>query len=132
MRLQVVVGILIKQSKLLIQQRRAQTACAGQWEFPGGKLEAGETTAVALQRELLEELNIKVVTSQPLLEHRQDYAHANVTLHTHLVENWSGEPEGFEGQAIRWVSYREALDYDLLDGAYPLLEAANNFMYSKG
>ena len=128
MRLQVVVGILIKDDKLLIQQRQAGTACAGQWEFPGGKIEANETTVAALQRELLEELDIKVISSQPLLDHKQNYAHANVMLHTHIVKNWTGVPAGFEGQAIRWVSYDEALDYDLLDGAYPLLEAADEFM----
>ena len=128
MRLQVVVGILIKEGKLLIQQRRSGTACAGQWEFPGGKIESGEAVTAALQRELLEELNIKVLSSQSLIQHRQNYAHANVTLHTDIVESWQGEAEGNEGQVIRWVSYEEALDHDLLAGAYPLLEAANRFM----
>lgn len=124
MRLQVAVGVLVRGETLLIQQRRRGTDCAGQWEFPGGKIEANETAAAALRRELKEELNIEGLSMQPLIVHEQNYAHANVSLHTYIVKTWQGEPQGFEGQAIAWVSYDEALQFDLLDGAYPLLEAA--------
>lgn len=124
-RLQVAVGILVDPSgELLIQQRRAGTDCAGQWEFPGGKLEAGETAEQALTRELLEELNI--VISEPAfltcLEHNYDHAH--VTLHTYLIHKWQGEPEGREGQAIVWGPPQILSEYDLLEAAYPLLECA--------
>lgn len=127
--LQVTVGVLHqKRSKLLIQQRRAGTDCAGQWEFPGGKVEVGETPQTALIRELKEELNINVISMQPLIEHAQDYKHAKVELHTFMVEAWQGEPSGFEGQIIRWVALEQILEYDLLQGAYPLLAAAKLFL----
>lgn len=124
-RLQVAVGILVRPSgDLLIQQRRAGTDCAGQWEFPGGKLEAGETAEQALARELQEELNI--VIDEPIfmtcLEH--DYEHAHVSLHTYMIHDWQGEAEGLEGQKIVWGQPEKLREYDLLEAAYPLLELA--------
>lgn len=122
-RLQVAVGILQRSEKqLLIQQRRAGTDCAGQWEFPGGKLEPGETPEQALKRELQEELNITIGEPIFLTSLEYDYDHAHVSLHTYMIQEWAGEPEGLEGQAIIWGSPEELKQYDLLEAAYPLLK----------
>lgn len=124
-RLQVAVGILLRPGKeLLIQQRRTGTDCAGQWEFPGGKLEPGETAEQALRRELQEELNIRIgeLAFLTCLEH--DYDHAQVSLHAYIIRDWAGEPKGIEGQAIVWGSPEKLIEYDLLEAAYPLLKRA--------
>ena len=124
-RLQVAVGILARPNgELLIQQRRAGTDCAGQWEFPGGKLEVAETPEQALARELQEELNIVIAepTFLTCLEH--DYEHAHVSLHTYMIHDWQGEAEGREGQVIVWGQPEQLAGYDLLEATYPLLELA--------
>ncbi len=124
-RIQVAVGVLLGADQtLLIQQRREGTDCAGLWEFPGGKLECGESPEAALERELKEELGIKLIELSFLSQLNHDYAHANVSLHAYLVHRWSGQPEGIEGQAIAWEMPEEILRYDLLEAAYPILEQA--------
>lgn len=124
-RIQVAVGVLLGADQtLLIQQRREGTDCAGLWEFPGGKLECGESPEAALERELKEELGIKLIELSFLSQLDHDYAHANVSLHAYLVHRWSGQPEGIEGQAIAWEMPEEILCYDLLEAAYPILEQA--------
>lgn len=123
--MQVAVGILLKADQsLLIQQRPPGTDCAGLWEFPGGKLEPGESPETALKRELKEELGIDVIDFSLLSNLEHDYKHACVFLHTYMVHRWSGEPKGAEGQEIAWGSPEKLIKYDLLEAAYPLLTQA--------
>ncbi len=124
-RVEVAVGILSKATgELLVQQRRQGTDCAGQWEFPGGKLEADESPLGALARELREELSIEIdlASCEPLTVLEHDYSHAKVRLHTYRITRWSGEPQGTEGQTIVWADPSEILKLDLLEAAYPLLK----------
>ena len=131
-RVQVAVGILLGADQtLLIQQRRDGTDCAGQWEFPGGKLERRESPEVALHRELKEELGIETIGVRFLCNLEHDYAHAHVSLHTYLVEQWSGEASGIEGQEIAWAKPEEIRCYDLLEAAYPLLDQAVSVLQTK-
>jgi 8-oxo-dGTP diphosphatase len=88
--------------KVLLAQRLAGTPYSGYWEFPGGKLERGESARQALARELHEELGIDVVRAAPWLTQRYDYAHAKVELSFFRVFSWRGEPHGRDGQAIAW------------------------------
>ena len=88
--------------KVLLAQRLAGTPYPGYWEFPGGKLEAGESARQALARELHEELGIDVVRAAPWLTQRYDYPHARVELNFFRVFGWRGEPHGRDGQAIAW------------------------------
>jgi 8-oxo-dGTP diphosphatase len=99
----VAVGILLRSDgRVLLAQRLAGTPYPGYWEFPGGKLEAGESAQDALARELDEELGITIVRAAPWLVQRHLYAHARVELNFFRVFAWRGEPIGRDGQAITW------------------------------
>lgn len=99
----VAVAVLLRHDgRVLLAQRLPGTPYAGYWEFPGGKLEPGESIAHALGRELDEELGIEVVRAAPWLVKRYVYPHAHVELHFFRVFAWRGEPVGRDGQAIAW------------------------------
>jgi 8-oxo-dGTP diphosphatase len=88
--------------KVLLAQRPPGKAFAGYWEFPGGKLEPGESPRDALTRELAEELGITVRRAAPWLVQRFVYPHAHVELHFFRVCEWDGDPVGHDGQAFAW------------------------------
>mgnify|MGYP003551465891 CR=1 FL=1 len=117
----VAVGVLIDaDGRFLLTSRPEGKVYAGYWEFPGGKLEAGETVEQALRRELHEELGITIVAAQPWQVEIVDYAHARVRLHFCKVFDWTGEFEMREGQAMAW----QALPVDVapvLPGTLPVL-----------
>ncbi len=100
---EVAVGILVKPDlSYLLGQRPEGKPYAGYWEFPGGKLELGETVFEALYRELKEELGIEIHSSEPWQVIEHDYPHAYVRLNIHFVREWSGEAKGLEGQNLSW------------------------------
>ncbi len=99
----VAVGVLIDaQGRFLLTSRPAGKVYAGYWEFPGGKLEPGETVDAALRRELHEELGITIGESTPWQVELMDYPHARVRLHFCKVHDWQGEFQMREGQAMSW------------------------------
>ena len=99
----VAVGILRRaDGRVLLAQRLAGTPYPGYWEFPGGKVEPGESASRALARELHEELGIEIGRAAPWLTQRYVYPHADVELNFFRVLEWRGEPHGRDGQAIAW------------------------------
>ena len=99
----VAVGVLVDpQGRFLLTSRPSGKVYAGYWEFPGGKLEAGETVEAALRRELHEEIGIEVGAVQPWRVEIVDYEHARVRLHFCKVFDWHGEFEMRERQAMAW------------------------------
>ena len=88
--------------RVLVTQRPAGTALAGHWEFPGGKLESGESEAAALRRELVEELGVRVSAARPVFELAYEYPKRHVELSVWEVEEFTGLPAGLEGQSLRW------------------------------
>jgi 8-oxo-dGTP diphosphatase len=90
--------------QVLFAQRPEGKPYAGWWEFPGGKIEAGETLELALSRELREELGIQILDCHHWLTQRFVYPHANVSLQLCHVRNFKGEPQSLEGQAFQWGS----------------------------
>lgn len=103
--IEVAVGVLVdKERRVLIARRPDDVHQGGLWEFPGGKIETGETVGAALARELSEELGIMIDGSRPLLTVNHDYGDKQVTLRVELVECWQGEPFGAEGQPLAWVA----------------------------
>jgi len=99
----VAVGVLVDlQGRFLLTSRPEGKVYAGYWEFPGGKLEAGETVEAALKRELHEEIGIEIGSVQPWRVEIVDYEHARVRLHFCKVFDWRGEFEMRERQAMAW------------------------------
>jgi len=99
----VAVGVLVDpQGRFLLTSRPEGKVYAGYWEFPGGKLEAGETVEAALKRELHEEIGIDIGAVQPWRVEIVDYEHARVRLHFCKVFDWHGEFEMRERQAMAW------------------------------
>ena len=118
----VAVGVLIDgEGRFLLTSRPAGKVYAGWWEFPGGKLEAGESVEAALRRELHEELGITVGAVEPWNVTLMDYAHARVRLHFCKVRDWRGEFEMKEGQAMAWQRLPVAVA-PVLPGTLPVLD----------
>ena len=108
----VAVGVLIDNAgRILIAKRAATAHQGGLWEFPGGKVESGETTPMALTRELAEELGIIVHDSTQLMSVSHDYGDKQVLLDVYQVTQWAGEPHGLEGQPLAWVMPAKLGDY---------------------
>jgi 8-oxo-dGTP diphosphatase len=119
---EVAVGLVFDgQGRVLMGQRPAGKAYAGWWEFPGGKIEARETVDAALARELEEELGLKIAASFPWVLREHSYEHARVRLHFRRVFQFSGQPEGREGQAFAWCNAQAIEVEPLLPAALPLL-----------
>jgi 8-oxo-dGTP diphosphatase len=119
---EVAVGVVFdRQGRVLLGQRPAGKPYAGWWEFPGGKLEPGESVATALARELHEELGIRVHASSPWIVREHSYPHARVRLHFRRVFDWSGEPVSREGQAFDWTAVGDIDRETLLPAAVPVL-----------
>ena len=103
-RIHVAVGVLIDSKDCVLLTRRLKgTHLAGYWEFPGGKVEAGESVHTALARELEEELGTRIGETVPLMTVSHDYGEKQVLLDVHQVKGWTGEPHGAEGQPLAWV-----------------------------
>jgi len=118
----VAVGVLIdERGRFLLTSRPAGKVYAGWWEFPGGKLERGESVVAALARELHEELGIDVVDARPWQAMRMDYAHARVRLHFCKVLTWRGELQMREGQAMAWQTLPVTVA-PVLPGTLPVLD----------
>lgn len=99
----VVAGILRdRQGRVLLAQRPPGKQLAGLWEFPGGKLDAGEDPFQALVRELREELGITVTGAHRLVSSTHPYGNRHIRLQAWTVTDWSGTPQGLEGQALAW------------------------------
>ena len=119
---QVAVGVLIRRDdSFLLTSRPEGKAYAGYWEFPGGKLEVGETIAQALQRELQEEIGITIEDCMSWKTEQIDYPHALVQLNFCKVRRWSGELQMREAQLYAWQQLPVTVK-PVLPGTLPVLE----------
>ncbi|MDQ3058033.1 MAG: NUDIX domain-containing protein [Pseudomonadota bacterium] len=119
---EVAVGVLIQpDGQFLLTSRPPGKVYEGCWEFPGGKLEPGESVEQALRRELQEEIGITVGAVQPWRVEMVDYPHALVRLHFCKVFDWTGELQMHEGQLFAWQSLPVQIK-PVLPGTVPVLD----------
>jgi len=122
--IQVACGVLQGPAgEMLLAQRPAGKLAAGKWEFPGGKIEAGESARDALVREFEEELGVEVLDARPLARLRQDYADRCVWLDTWLVTRFANEPEPREGQRLLWQPCGDLGQLDVLPSCWRVAAA---------
>lgn len=100
------VGVAVisnQQGKILIDRRKTEGEMGGLWEFPGGKIEAGETVEECIKREIKEELDLEIIVGDRLTTITHNYKTFDVTLYVHNCRYLSGKPEPLECEEIRWI-----------------------------
>jgi len=126
----VAVGVVVnRERQVLIARRHQNQHQGGLWEFPGGKVGAGETVQDALKRELLEEVNLTVRECARLLSIPHDYGDKKVLLDVWIVNIFSGEATGREGQPVIWASISELDDYDFPVANRAIISALKNLLH---
>lgn len=120
----VAAGVLCDPAgRVLIAERLDDGPFRGLWEFPGGKIAAGETAAEALARELAEELGIEVITCSSFMNLRHEYDDRVVSIEFFIVSEWNSDPVGREGQELRWVPAHALDARELLPADIPVIAA---------
>ena len=111
--------------EILLAQRPDGKSMAGLWEFPGGKVETGETPEAALVRELHEELQITVLEQdlEPITFASHAYDKFHLLMPLYACRKWGGEPRGAEGQALEWVRLEALFEYPAPPADLPLFAA---------
>jgi len=124
----VAVGVIFnsKQDQILIAKRPKHLHQGGLWEFPGGKVSSGEAIEHALARELFEELGISDIQAEPLMHILYDYTDKKVFLDIWIIDQFSGQAQGKEGQQCKWVNLQDLLSsqsqYQFPAANQPILE----------
>ena len=119
----VAAALYHRDGRILIAERPAGKHMAGRWEFPGGKVASGESEADALVRELREELGVDVTASRPYMRLKHSYDDRDVELSMWIVERFHGEPQGLDGQRLKWVRPERLGEEDILEADLPFVKA---------
>lgn len=120
----VAVGLIVQNGQALLAKRAEHQHQGGRFEFPGGKVEAGELVTVALARELHEELGIDIHAPQFIQRLTYHYPEKTVRLHVYRIEFFDGEPVGREGQPLYWVLLPQLFELNFPDANRPIVRAA--------
>ena len=116
LRINVVAGIIINQNKILIGKRKDKDIGGGKWEFPGGKIEVGETNSVALERELYEELGISVKIGKELMNYEHLFKTTIYNITFMEITDYEGEIYNNAHSEIKWVKFSNLPEYDFISG----------------
>ena len=121
---QVAAAVIERGDEICLARRPDHLHQGGKWEFPGGKMEAGESVLDAIRRELKEELNLDVAACEPLIQINHQYPDKAVCLNVVKVNQFVGEPQGMEGQEVRWVAMQQLQEFDFPAANVPIVAAA--------
>jgi 8-oxo-dGTP diphosphatase len=126
----VAAALVDSDGRVLIAQRPDGKQLAGQWEFPGGKVEDGETPENALIRELQEELGITVRQAclAPFVFASHTYETFHLLMPLYLIRRWEGEPEAREHKALKWVRPNDMRNYEMPPADLPLVAWLQDFI----
>ena len=116
LRINVVAGIIINQNKILIGKRKDKDIGGGKWEFPGGKIEVGETNSEALERELYEELGISVKIGKELMNYEHVFKTTIYNITFMEIIDYEGEICNNAHSEIKWVKFSNLPEYDFISG----------------
>ena len=116
LRINVVAGIVINQNKILIGKRKDEDIGGGKWEFPGGKIEIGETISKALERELYEELGISVKIGKELMNYEHVFKTTIYNITFMEIIDYEGEICNNAHSEIKWVKFSNLPEYDFISG----------------
>ena len=116
LRINVVAGIIINQNKILIGKRKDKDIGGGKWEFPGGKIEVGETNSEALERELYEELGISVKIGKELMNYEHMFKTTIYNISFIEIIDYDGEIRNNAHSEIKWVKFSNLPEYDFISG----------------
>ena len=119
---QVTAAVIEKDGKILIAQRRKGATLGGRWEFPGGKIEPGETAEACLKRELKEEFDIECEIGKFIIASQFRYCLVPIELLAYRVKHICGELKINEHDQIRWVSPSELVSYDFMPADKPIVK----------
>ena len=124
------VALIDRDGRVLLAQRPAGKSMAGLWEFPGGKVEPGETPEAALIRELREELGIETWKSclAPLTFASHAYEEFHLLMPLFACRKWEGVPQSKEGQALKWVRAGDLRDYPMPPADLPLIPILRDWL----
>lgn len=122
--IEVAAGIIVSpDGNILLGRRPEGKPYPGYWEFPGGKIETGESASDALRRELKEEIGIDALHIHPWISRVFHYSHATVKLNFFKVKGWAGEPDGLENQELSWQNPHAVSVHPMLPANAPILRS---------
>jgi 8-oxo-dGTP diphosphatase len=124
-----IIGVAViwnDQNQILIDRRLPQGTMGGLWEFPGGKIELGETVEECIKREIYEELAIEIAVGEHLITIDHTYSHLRVTLTVHHAQHLAGVPQTIECDEIRWVSLEELDNFSFPAANEEIITALRN------
>jgi len=118
----VAAGIIVRDQQVFISKRSSEQHQGNKWEFPGGKVESGESVLEALTRELKEEVNLDVLNADVFHQLEFDYGDKIVQLDFYLVDDFAGVGKGLEGQQTAWVNINALADYQFPEANQVIVE----------
>lgn len=121
-----IIGVAVicnSSGQILIDRRRPIGVMGGLWEFPGGKIEPGETVIECIQREIKEELGINIEVGELLMTIDHTYTHLRVTLTVHMCKHVSGVPQPIECDEVRWVNLDELSQFEFPEANTQIISA---------
>lgn len=119
----VAVGVILREQQVFLCKRPTDKHQGGKWEFPGGKVEEGESAVTALTRELDEEVGIHITHTSPLVIIEHDYGDKQVILDVHTVTAFTGEPFGKEGQTGKWTPLSDLRQTEFPEANVAIIDA---------